>query len=91
MLIDTSRSVAPKLKFEQEAATSFFQTILREKDRAMLVEFDSGVTMVQDFTNDPNKLAKGINKLRAAGGTALYDAIHITCDEKLIRDSAAKH
>lgn len=90
MLIDTSRSVGPKLKFEQDAATSFFQTILRESDRAMLVEFDSGVTMVQDFTNDPNKLAKGIKKLKAAGGTALYDAIHITCDEKLIRETGRK-
>jgi Ca-activated chloride channel family protein len=90
MLIDTSRSVAPKLKFEQDAATSFFQTILREKDRAMLVEFDSGVAMVQDFTNNPNKLAKGIEKLRAAGGTALYDAIYITCDEKLIRETGRK-
>ncbi len=90
MLIDTSGSVKPKLKFEQEAATSFFQSILRETDRAMLVEFDSGVTLVQDFTNDPNKLARGISKLRAGGGTALYDAIHITCDEKLIREIGRK-
>jgi VWFA-related protein len=90
MLIDTSRSVAPKLKFEQDAATSFFRSILRETDRAMLVEFDSGVTLVQDFTNDPNKLARGISKLRAAGGTALYDAIQITCDEKLIRETGRK-
>jgi Ca-activated chloride channel family protein len=90
MLIDTSQSVAPKLKFEQDAATSFFQSVLREKDRAMLVEFDSGVTMLQDFTNDPNKLAKEIRKLRAAGGTALYDAIYMTCDEKLIRETGRK-
>jgi Ca-activated chloride channel family protein len=90
MLIDTSDSVAPKLKFEQEAAISFFQSILREKDRAMLVEFDSGVTLLQDFTGDPNKLAKEIRKLKAAGGTALYDAIQMTCDEKLIRESGRK-
>jgi Ca-activated chloride channel homolog len=90
MLIDTSDSVAPKLKFEQDAAISFFQSILREKDRAMLVEFDSGVTMLQDFTQDPNKLAREIRKLKAAGGTALYDAIHMTCDEKLIRETGRK-
>jgi Ca-activated chloride channel family protein len=90
MLIDTSQSVAPKLKFEQDAATGFFQSILREKDRAMLVEFDSGVTMLQDFTDDPNKLAREIRKLRAAGGTALYDAIYMTCDEKLIRETGRK-
>jgi Ca-activated chloride channel homolog len=90
MLVDTSASVAPKLKFEQEAATNFFQSILREKDRAMLVEFDSGVTLLQDFTSDPNKMAKQIAKLQAAGGTALYDAIYTACDEKLIRESGRK-
>lgn len=90
LLIDTSDSVAPKLKFEQEAAISFLHSVLREKDRALLVEFDSGVTLLQDFTGDPNKLAKEIKKLRAAGGTALYDAIYVTCDEKMIRETGRK-
>jgi len=90
MLVDTSESVGPKLKFEQEAATSFFQSVLRENDRALLVEFDSGVTMLQDFTGDANKLAKQIQRLRAAGGTALYDAIYAICDEKLIRETGRK-
>ncbi|NWG12778.1 MAG: VWA domain-containing protein [Acidobacteria bacterium] len=90
LLIDTSQSVAPKLKFEQEAAISFFHSVLRDRDRAALVEFDSGVTLVQDFTNDPNKMAKQIKTLRAAGGTALYDAIYLTCDEKLIREMGRK-
>lgn len=90
LLIDTSQSVAPKLRFEQEAAIGFFQSIMRDTDRAMLVEFDSDVTLLQDFTNDPNKLANQIRKLRAAGGTALYDAIYRTCDEKLIRETGRK-
>ncbi|MBN2243674.1 MAG: VWA domain-containing protein [Acidobacteria bacterium] len=91
MLIDTSRSVQTKLQFEQEAAINFFQSILREDDRAMLVEFDPGVTLVQDFTNDPNKLAGEIMKLKAGGmGTSLYDAIHLSCDEKLIRETGRK-
>jgi Ca-activated chloride channel family protein len=90
LLVDTSSSVAPKLKFEQDAAISFFHNVLREQDRAMLLAFDSGVSMVQDFTNDPNKLAKGIRSLKAAGGTALYDAIYHVCDEKLIRETGRK-
>jgi Ca-activated chloride channel family protein len=90
MLIDTSDSVAPKLKFEQEAAISFFQSVLRDKDRALLAEFNTGVTLLQDFTGDPNKLAREIRKLRAAGGTALYDAIYMICDEKLIRETGRK-
>ncbi len=90
LLIDTSQSVAPKLKFEQEAAISFFQSVLKEQDRALLVEFDSGVALIQDFTNDPNLLAKKIRTLKAAGGTALYDALYLTCDEKLIRETGRK-
>lgn len=90
LLVDTSQSVAPKLKFEQEAAISFFQNVLKDKDRAMLVAFDSGVTLVQDFTNDPNKMSKQIKNLRAAGGTALYDAVYLACDEKLIRETGRK-
>ncbi len=90
LLVDTSQSVAPKLKFEQDAATAFFQSVLRDRDRAMLVEFDTGVTLVQDFTSDPNKMAKQIRSLQAAGGTALYDAIYLTCDEKLIREIGRK-
>lgn len=90
MLIDTSQSVAPKLRFEQDAAIGFFQSILREKDRAMLLSFDSDVTLLQDFTNDPNKMAREIKKLRAAGGTSLYDAIYRSCDEKLIRETGRK-
>jgi VWFA-related protein len=90
MLIDTSQSVAPKLKFEQEAATNFFHSVLKERDRAMLLQFDSGVSLVQDFTSDPNRMAKQIKTLRAAGGTAMYDAIYLACDEKLIRELGRK-
>jgi len=90
LLIDTSQSVAPKLKFEQEAATNFFYTVLKEGDRAMLVEFNSAVSLVEDFTGNPNKLEKQIGALRAAGNTALYDAIVKVCDEKLIRETGRK-
>jgi Ca-activated chloride channel family protein len=90
LLVDTSQSVAPKLKFEQDAATNFFYTVLKEVDRAMIIEFDSAVSLVQDLTNDPNKLAKQIRSMQAAGNTALYDAIVKTCDEKLIREAGRK-
>jgi Ca-activated chloride channel homolog len=90
LLVDTSQSVAPKLKFEQDAAISFFHNVLRDRDRAMLLQFDSGVSLVQDFTSDPNKMAKQIRTLKAAGSTALYDAISMVCDEKLIRETGRK-
>jgi VWFA-related protein len=90
MLVDTSNTVKQKLDFEQDAATSFFANLLKEKDRAMLVEFNTSVTMRQDFTSDANKLANQLRKLRVGGDTALYDAIHITCDQKMIRENGRK-
>lgn len=90
VLIDTSDTTIPKLKFEQEAANSFFQNVLKDQDRAMLVEFDSSVTLLQDFTNDPNKMAKQIKKLKSSGNTVLFDAIDLTCDQKLIREKGRK-
>jgi len=90
VLIDTSSTVTSKLKFEQEAASSFFYNVLKEKDRALLLEFNSSATLLQDFTNDPNKLANQIRKLKASGDTALFDAIYAICDQKLISETGRK-
>lgn len=85
LVIDTSASISGKLKFEQEAAIGFLQSILRRgKDEALLVTFDSTVELVQDFTDDLDLLSKAIHTIRAGGGTALYDAVHRTCQEKLL-------
>ncbi len=86
LLIDTSASVAQKLKFEQEAASEFFASVLRPQDKGLLAEFDTGVTLIQDFTNDANVLSKQLKTLRAAGGTSLYDALYLVSEEKLVWD-----
>ena len=90
ILMDTSSSVAPKLQFEQDAAISFFYNVLKEDDRAMLVEFNSSINMMQDFTDDPNKLANQVRKLRAGGNSSLFDAIDVVCDQKMIRETGRK-
>ncbi|MBZ5537455.1 MAG: VWA domain-containing protein [Acidobacteriia bacterium] len=46
LLVDASASITGKLKFEQEAAIEFLQSILRKgRDEALLVTFDSGVEL----------------------------------------------
>jgi len=90
MLIDTSYSAKPKLQFEQDAAISFFHNVLKENDRAMLVEFNSSVKLLQDFTDDPGKLVNQVRKLRAGGDSALFDAVDRVCDEKMIRENGRK-
>lgn len=84
LLVDTSGSVREKLRFEQEAAVHFFQsTLVPRKDRAVVLSFDTRVDLVQDFTDDSDTLAKAVRKMRAGGGTALYDAVHLAVTRKL--------
>jgi len=84
LLVDTSGSIRDKLKFEEDAAIEFFYSTLQKgKDKALLISFDSGVDLIQDFTDDPEKLANEIRKIRAGGGTSLYDAIYLAVNKKL--------
>jgi Ca-activated chloride channel family protein len=91
LLVDTSGSIRDKLKFEEDAAIEFFySTLQRGKDKALLISFDSGVDLLQDFTDDPEKLANEIRKIRAGGGTSLYDAIYLAVNKKLAGQSGRR-
>jgi Ca-activated chloride channel family protein len=85
MLMDTSNSVKPKLKFERDAAYSFLETVLQtRRDRALFATFDSQVELHQDLTNRLDLLTKAIDKIKAQGGTRMYDAIYSVCEEKMM-------
>ena len=83
LLIDTSASVRLKLEFEKKAATHFLRMVMRPPDRALLVEFDSGVSLRHDFTASTGAISKEIRALRAGGGTALLDALYTVSREKM--------
>ena len=84
LLVDTSGSIRDKLRFEEEAAIEFFySTLQRGKDKACVISFDSGVDLLQDFTDDPEKLANKIRTIRAGGGTSLYDSIYLAVTKQL--------
>jgi len=84
LLIDTSGSVKDKLEFEQIAAGEFLQTTLRKKkDMAAIVQFDSEINLVQNFTYDYSKLKNAILAIRAGGATKLYDAIWLAVEDLL--------
>jgi len=85
MLMDTSNSVKPKLKFEKDAAYSFLETVLKSRqDRALFATFDSQVELHQDLTNRLDLLTRAIDKVKAQGGTKMYDAIYSVCEEKML-------
>ena len=84
LLMDTSGSVKDKLAFEQEAANEFLrQTLRKNRDLAAIVQFDSAVSLIQDFTYDYAVLENAIRSIRAGGSTKLYDAIWVSVNELL--------
>ncbi len=85
VLMDTSPSTAGKLKFEQESAMNFIQTVVRpRKDRVLFATFDDRVTLRQDFTDRLELLDRAVFAIKKTGEkTALYDAIWQFCDEKM--------
>jgi Ca-activated chloride channel homolog len=86
ILIDTSNSIRDRFKFQQEAATNFISSVMRDQDKAIVVSFDTAAELVADLTNDTNKLERAVRNLRPGGGTSLYDAIYFSCKEKLMHD-----
>jgi Ca-activated chloride channel family protein len=85
LLVDVSGSVQGRFAFEKEAATGFLQHIIRPGyDKAFVVGFNKQSHLTQDFTDNLGALAAGVQRMRAGGGTAIYDAIYKACKEKLL-------
>src|SRR6185369_16974476 len=75
----------------QMAARNFFSSVLRPgKDRAAVVAFDTGVYVVQDFTDDAGLLAGAASRLTAAGGTSIFDAVYKITRDKLAGGEKAR-
>ncbi len=75
ILIDTSGSMKEEIAQVKEAATAFIET-LRDTDRALIIDFDENVYLLQDLTSTTTDLHEAIMGIDAEGGTALYDAIY---------------
>jgi len=85
VLIDTSASTAGKLKFQQESAMNFIQTVVKpRKDRVLYGTFDDEVKLRQDFTDKLDLLDRAVYATKQTGThTSLYDAVWQFCDEKM--------
>jgi len=76
MLMDTSGSMYRILGAEQETASRFVRQVLRRKDEAEVMSFDTDVDLLADFTEDPSMLDDAIHRARinvdasGIGGTA---------------------
>jgi Ca-activated chloride channel family protein len=86
LVIDASTSIRARFKFEQQAATEFLLDILRPRtDRAFIMGFDVSSYVTQGFTNNPDLLETGLNRLKPGGGTALYDAVYRACRDQMLK------
>ena len=82
LLLDTSNSIRERLEFEKEAAIDFLHnTLRRKKDQAFLMIFDNEPSIIQNYTDDLGALTEAVQKQRAGGGTALYDAVTQAADK----------
>ena len=70
ILLDTSGSQYRVLPLEQDAGSQFLEQVLRKKDEAFLISFDVDIDLLQDYTNDPRRLARAMQKaeINTAGG-----------------------
>jgi VWFA-related protein len=75
LVLDSSGSMKNNMHFLQEAAVTFVNK-LEDVDKALVVDFNSGVRGSAEFTDDIARLEQFVEALQAWGGTSLYDAIH---------------
>jgi Ca-activated chloride channel family protein len=80
LLVDTSASMESRLTIAQDAAIGFARK-LRAQDVAQIVDFDSRVEIVQDFTGSIPDLEKAIRATVAGGSTSMYNALYISLKE----------
>lgn len=73
ILMDTSGSMEHRISLARSAAIRFLDG-LRGEDFVAVYNFDSKITMVQDFSTSRDLLPKAFN-LSAKGMTTLYDAV----------------
>lgn len=78
VMLDTSASMANEMAAALAAASRFFDTVLRPRDRAAVVTFNQRPELVVRFTSNPEVLAGGLAGAHASGGTALWDSLVFT-------------
>ncbi len=77
LAIDGSESVLRDERLEKEAAKHFVKALLRDQDELDLMDFSDTVREIVPFTNQPKRIAEGLNEIQRGDATALYDAIYL--------------
>lgn len=62
LMMDTSGSMYYILGAEKDAGSRFVREVMRKKDEAIVMTFDTDVNLLADFTEDPAVLARAIHR-----------------------------
>lgn len=81
LAIDTSSSTFKDRGLEQQAAKKFVHALLRTQDKMSVIQFNTYVTELTGFTNNLAQIDHGLDRMRGAGGTALYNAVDLGSKE----------
>jgi len=74
LMLDLSDSTRIRLNEIQNAAIAFLNQ-LQPDDKALIVAFNKQVVRLTEATGDRKVLSEAIRRVKAGGGTALYDAL----------------
>lgn len=76
LALDTSGSMTPdKMAAARSAIDRFIHDLLGPDDELFFLEFAGQVRLVQEWTSDRTAISRAVGRVRAGGGTALYDAV----------------
>jgi len=75
MVLDSSTSMRDAMPEVRQAGAAFVET-LRPQDKALVIDFDDKVFLLQELTADHAALKEAVTSTEALGATSLYDALH---------------
>lgn len=81
LAIDTSSSTFKDRGIEQQAAKKFVHALIRQQDRMSVIQFNTEVDLLTNFTNKVEQIDRGLDHMHGAGGTALYNAVDLGSKE----------
>jgi VWFA-related protein len=106
LLLDTSARQKRLRPFEDDAAASLLKHLMRPRDEAFLISFDSNVDLLADLTNSPKAIEQAMvratvhagsnSETRSAfgnagePGTLLYDAVYLAAHDELRQAAGRK-
>jgi VWFA-related protein len=74
ILLDTSQSMQTRMPTATAAIERFIRAVHRDDD-IFLMSFSSKSSILQDFTDDRNRLSAALRRIQLAPNTALYDGV----------------